>query len=126
MAFYFSTCFPAGSVILESPALSVIEGDTVSLHCRSKTIIPNLQVYFYKDGLLMENSSAGEMVINSVSKSDVGLYKCSIPGVGYSPGNWFAVRGITIQCLRLKSSVPKQNSFHWCLYVSMCLCMFIF
>ncbi|KAM8747574.1 Fc receptor-like A isoform 2-T2 [Acanthopagrus schlegelii] len=82
----------AGSVILESPALPVIEGDTVSLNCRSKAIIPNLQAYFYKDDLLMENSSAGEMAIINVSKLDVGLYMCSIPGVGESPGNWLAVR----------------------------------
>lgn len=104
-------------MILESPALPGIEGDTVSLNCRSKAIIPDLQAYFYKDDLLMENSSAGKMAIISVSKLDVGLYKCSIPGVGESPGNWFAVRGKTIHCFRLKSSTPKQHSCHWCLYV---------
>ncbi|XP_044040090.1 low affinity immunoglobulin gamma Fc region receptor II-like [Siniperca chuatsi] len=82
----------AGSVILESPALPAMEGDNVTLRCRSKKHFTNLQADFYKDGLLTGSSSARETTIQNVSKSDEGLYKCSIPGVGESPGSWLAVR----------------------------------
>ncbi|XP_036967407.1 low affinity immunoglobulin gamma Fc region receptor II-like isoform X3 [Acanthopagrus latus] len=83
----------AGSVILESPVLPVKDGDAVTLHCRSKTSISNFTANFYKDDVLMERTPAGEMIINNVKLSDEGLYKCSIPDVGESPGSWLAVRG---------------------------------
>uniref|UniRef100_A0A8C4HFA4 Ig-like domain-containing protein n=1 Tax=Dicentrarchus labrax TaxID=13489 RepID=A0A8C4HFA4_DICLA len=90
----------AGSVILESPVLPVMEGDAVSLSCRVKTS-SNLTAYFYKDGIHIKTSST-EHIIHSVSKSDEGLYKCSMSGFGESPESWLAVRGETLQCLRLK------------------------
>uniref|UniRef100_A0A8C4GGV8 Ig-like domain-containing protein n=1 Tax=Dicentrarchus labrax TaxID=13489 RepID=A0A8C4GGV8_DICLA len=82
----------AGSVILESPALPVMEGKTVTLSCRNKTTSSNLTAGFYKDGLLMGSSSTGEMIIHSVSRSDEGLYKCKISGAGESAESWLAVR----------------------------------
>ncbi|XP_078020127.1 low affinity immunoglobulin gamma Fc region receptor II-like isoform X2 [Epinephelus lanceolatus] len=82
----------AGSVILESPVLPVVEGDAVTLHCRTKEASSNLTADFYKDGSLTESSSTGEMTIHSVSKSDEGLYKCNIFDVGESPVSWMAVR----------------------------------
>ncbi|XP_067380136.1 low affinity immunoglobulin gamma Fc region receptor II-like isoform X1 [Channa argus] len=82
----------AGSVILESPALPVMEGQTVSLHCRNKTTFSQLPAIFYKDGLFIRNSSAGNMTINSVSKSDEGYYKCSNSTTGESPESWLTVR----------------------------------
>ncbi|XP_078020060.1 low affinity immunoglobulin gamma Fc region receptor II-like isoform X3 [Epinephelus lanceolatus] len=82
----------AGSVILESPALPVTEGDNVTLRCRNKTVSTNPSADFYKDGLLIRSSSTGEMTINNVSKSDEGLYKCHISGAGESPESWMAVR----------------------------------
>uniref|UniRef100_A0A8C4DXI1 Ig-like domain-containing protein n=1 Tax=Dicentrarchus labrax TaxID=13489 RepID=A0A8C4DXI1_DICLA len=91
-----------GSVILESPVLSVRKGYNVTLSCRNKTTSSNLTAGFYKDGLLMGSSSTGEMIIHSVSKSDEGLYKCKISGAGESAESWLAVRGETLQCLRLK------------------------
>ncbi|XP_071401731.1 low affinity immunoglobulin gamma Fc region receptor II-a-like [Centroberyx affinis] len=81
----------AGSVILESPVLHVMEGDAVTLNCTTKTP-SNLPADFYKDGFLIRTDSTGEMTIHSVSKSDEGLYKCSISGVGESPESWLAVR----------------------------------
>ncbi|KAE8279479.1 Low affinity immunoglobulin gamma Fc region receptor II Fc gamma receptor IIB [Larimichthys crocea] len=81
----------AGSLILESPSHPVMEGDTVSLCCRNKT--SNIKADFYKDGLLMRDSSTTNMIIHSVSKSDEGLYKCSIPGADESAESWLAVRG---------------------------------
>ena len=33
------------------------------------------------------------MTIYNVSKSDEGLYKCSMSGLGESPESWLAVRG---------------------------------
>ncbi|XP_049424611.1 carcinoembryonic antigen-related cell adhesion molecule 20-like [Epinephelus fuscoguttatus] len=80
----------AGSVILESPALPVMEGDNVTLTCRDKTT-SNLRAGFYKDGVLIRSSSTGEMTINNVSKSDEGFYRCVVPGAGESPESWMAV-----------------------------------
>ncbi|XP_028420689.1 low affinity immunoglobulin gamma Fc region receptor II-b-like [Perca flavescens] len=82
----------AGSVILESPVLPVMEGETVTLRCRNKTSSTNLPADFYKDGRLMKSRSGEEMTIKNVSKSDEGLYKCSISGAGESPESWLAVR----------------------------------
>ncbi|XP_028420683.1 sialoadhesin-like [Perca flavescens] len=86
----------AGSVILESPVLPVMEGEAVTLSCRQKQTSSNLTTQFYKDGHLMEKSSTGEMTIHSVSKSFEGLYKCRISGVGESPESWLAVRAVSV------------------------------
>ncbi len=85
-------CCSAGSVILEMPVLPVMEGEAVTLHCRNKTA-SNLSASFYKNGLLIKNVSIGNLIIHSVSKSDEGLYKCSISGAGGSPVSWLNVRG---------------------------------
>ncbi|XP_037613808.1 low affinity immunoglobulin gamma Fc region receptor II-b-like isoform X3 [Sebastes umbrosus] len=82
----------AGSVVLESPVLPVMEGDVVTLSCRDKQASPNLTADFYKDGHFMESSSTGEMTIHSVSRSNEGLYKCDISGAGESPESWLTVR----------------------------------
>ncbi|XP_029932576.1 Fc receptor-like protein 5 isoform X4 [Myripristis murdjan] len=82
----------AGSLILESPILPVMEGSDVTLHCKTKITSSNLTAYFYKDGFLFGNSSTGKMTIHSVSDSDEGLYKCSISDSGDSPESWLAVR----------------------------------
>ena len=91
-----------GSVILESPVLPVTEWDDVTLSCRKKNTFSNLPADFYKDGLHVGSSSTGEMSIHSVSKSDKGLYKCNISGVGESPESWLAVRGEILHCFMLK------------------------
>ncbi|XP_049922587.1 low affinity immunoglobulin gamma Fc region receptor II-c-like isoform X2 [Epinephelus moara] len=86
----------ADSVILESPALPVTEGNNVTLRCRKKNT-SNLRADFYKDGLHINTSSTGNMTINNVSKSDEGLYKCHISGAGGSPESWMAV-GDSVIC----------------------------
>ncbi|KAL4007818.1 hypothetical protein ACER0C_001670 [Sarotherodon galilaeus] len=78
-------------VILESPALPVSEGATVTLHCTPETKSSNQFFDFYKDGHCIKRNSTGEITIKSVSKSDEGLYKCSISGGEESLGSWLAV-----------------------------------
>ncbi|XP_070849822.1 Fc receptor-like protein 5 [Chaetodon trifascialis] len=82
----------AGSVILESPVLPVMEGDVVTLRCRNKTSPSILTADFYKDGLLISSSSTEWMIIPSVSRSDEGLYKCRISDGGESALSLLTVR----------------------------------
>nr|XP_023996768.1 Fc receptor-like protein 5 [Salvelinus alpinus] len=81
---------PDGAVILESPALPVTEGDSVTLRCRYKRIPSDLTADFYKDGSLIRTETTGEMTIPAVSKSDEGLYKCT-NSKGESPESWMTV-----------------------------------
>ncbi|XP_071234994.1 low affinity immunoglobulin gamma Fc region receptor III-A-like [Salvelinus alpinus] len=81
---------PAGAVILESPALPVTEGDSVTLRCRYQGTPSNLTADFYKDGSLIRTETTGEMTIPAVSKSDEGLYKCT-NSEGESPESWMTV-----------------------------------
>ncbi|KAI3376301.1 hypothetical protein L3Q82_016408, partial [Scortum barcoo] len=85
-----------GSVILQSPVLPVMEGDDVTLHCKTKTPPSNLPAAFYKDGSLIRPESAGHMTIRHVSKSDEGLYKCHISSHGESPPSWISVSALHI------------------------------
>lgn len=82
-----------GRVILESPALPVMEGKTETLRCRSKMTSSAHIADFYKDGFLIGSGSTGEMTIHHVSKADEGFYKCSISDFGDSAESWLAVRG---------------------------------
>ncbi|XP_074479838.1 cell adhesion molecule CEACAM20-like [Sebastes fasciatus] len=66
-----------GPVILQSPVLPVMEGDDVTLLCRTKTS-SSLPADFYKDGTLIRTEPAGHMTLYHVSRSDEGLYKCLI------------------------------------------------
>ncbi|XP_039677818.1 uncharacterized protein LOC120572558 [Perca fluviatilis] len=87
----------AGSVILESPALPVMEGDAVTLSCRTKlTSFSSLSTNFYKDGRLIGSSPTGNLTIESVFKSHDGHYKCNIPGAGESPESRLAVIGADV------------------------------
>ncbi|XP_035849556.1 low affinity immunoglobulin gamma Fc region receptor II-like isoform X2 [Sander lucioperca] len=79
-----------GPVILQSPVLPVMEGEDLTLHCKTKTS-SNLPADFYKDGSFIRTEPAGHMTINKVSRSDEGLYKCYISSVGESPSSWVSV-----------------------------------
>uniref|UniRef100_A0A669B9N1 Ig-like domain-containing protein n=1 Tax=Oreochromis niloticus TaxID=8128 RepID=A0A669B9N1_ORENI len=80
-----------GSVILQSPVLPVMEGDDVTLLCKTKTTPSNITAAFYKDGSLIRKQPTGHMTIQHVSRSDEGLYKCDISGHGESPSSWITV-----------------------------------
>uniref|UniRef100_A0A3B1J1H3 Ig-like domain-containing protein n=1 Tax=Astyanax mexicanus TaxID=7994 RepID=A0A3B1J1H3_ASTMX len=83
-----------GPVILESPVHPVTEGDPLTLRCLlHNTKSSDLTAGFYKDGLLLQNQTTGEMIIPTVSKSDEGLYHCKIPEKGESPQSWISIRG---------------------------------
>ncbi|XP_028419323.1 Fc receptor-like B isoform X2 [Perca flavescens] len=81
-----------GPVILQSPVLPVMEGEDLTLTCRTKTS-SNLPADFYKDGSFIRTEPAGHMTIHHVSRSDEGLYKCHISSVGESPPSWVSVTG---------------------------------
>ncbi|XP_005754119.1 Fc receptor-like protein 5, partial [Pundamilia nyererei] len=74
-----------GSVILQSPVLPVMEGDDVTLLCKTETTPSNLTAAFFKDGVFIGKEPTGHMTIQHVSRSDEGLYKCDISGHGESP-----------------------------------------
>ncbi|XP_030608855.1 Fc receptor-like B [Archocentrus centrarchus] len=103
-----------GSVILEVPALPVMEGQTVTLHCRNKIASSNLTADFYKDGHHIHRISTGNMNIYRVSKSDEGLYKCSISGAGESPESWLKVTDSeTDPDVHTEESRPSSAATPW-------------
>ncbi|XP_047242310.1 low affinity immunoglobulin gamma Fc region receptor II-like isoform X2 [Girardinichthys multiradiatus] len=82
-----------GELILESPALPVMEGHDLVLRCRTRIVSENLLTKFYKDERFIGSSWTGNITLHSVSKSDEGLYRCYISGAGESPDSWLSVRG---------------------------------
>ncbi|XP_072233005.1 uncharacterized protein [Leuresthes tenuis] len=80
-----------GSVILQSPVLPVMEGDDVTLSCQTKTPPPNLPAAFYKDGSFIRAEPTGHMTLHPVTRSDEGLYSCTISSHGESPPSWLSV-----------------------------------
>ncbi|CAI5660957.1 unnamed protein product [Oreochromis niloticus] len=78
-------------VILEIPAQPVMQGENVSLHCRKKDSNSNYTAKFYKNGISIGSSSSGNIMAPTVSRSDEGLYKCSIADAGESPESWLTV-----------------------------------
>ncbi|XP_025754969.1 low affinity immunoglobulin gamma Fc region receptor II-like [Oreochromis niloticus] len=80
-----------GPVILQSPVLPVMEGDSITLLCKAKSTHSNLPAAFYKDGSFIGTELTGHMTIPRVSMSDEGLYKCHISHHGESPPSWITV-----------------------------------
>ncbi|XP_033984194.1 Fc receptor-like protein 5 [Trematomus bernacchii] len=89
-----------GSVILQSPALPVMEGDDVTLTCRTKMADPP-SADFYKDGVFIRTESDGHMTLHHVNRSDEGLYKCRVQNEGESPESRLSV-----------SERPPTSSLH--------------
>ncbi|KAM4564416.1 uncharacterized protein V3H82_013477 isoform 2-T2 [Fundulus diaphanus] len=82
-----------GELILESPALPVMEGEDLDLRCSTRTPLSERPLaMFFKDEFFIGSSWTGNMTLLRVSKSDEGLYKCLIPEVGESPESWLSVR----------------------------------
>ncbi|XP_076737124.1 uncharacterized protein LOC106675596 [Maylandia zebra] len=100
-----------GSVILQSPVLPVMEGDDVTLLCKTKTTPSNLTAAFYKDGSLIRKQPTGHMTIQHVSRSDEGLYKCDISGHGESPSSWITVTGSSTSPPPSASTASFSSSF---------------
>ncbi|XP_045569087.1 Fc receptor-like protein 5, partial [Salmo salar] len=100
---------PAGAVILESPALPVTGGDSVTLRCRYQGTPSNLTAVFYKDGSLIRTETTGEMTIPAVSKSDEGLYKCT-NSEGESPESWMTVTDLSDLSLPASLIVSPDRS----------------
>ncbi|XP_042257803.1 low affinity immunoglobulin gamma Fc region receptor III-like isoform X3 [Thunnus maccoyii] len=99
-----------GSVILQSPVLPVMEGDDVTLHCKTET--SNLLLAdFYKDGSLIRTEPAGHMTIHHVSKSDEGLYTCHVSSHGESPPSWMTVASKPTTTAPPPASAPLQLVF---------------
>nr|XP_034364561.1 Fc receptor-like A isoform X3 [Arvicanthis niloticus] len=72
-------------LILQGPATSIFEGDTLVLHCRAWQDWPLTQVIFYREGsALGPPGPKREFSITAVQKSDSGHYHCS--GIFRSPG----------------------------------------
>uniref|UniRef100_A0A3Q3LN14 Low affinity immunoglobulin gamma Fc region receptor II-like n=1 Tax=Mastacembelus armatus TaxID=205130 RepID=A0A3Q3LN14_9TELE len=81
-----------GAVILQSPVLPVMEGENITLICRTQTS-SDLPADFYKHGSLVINGPTGHVTILHVSKADEGVYRCNIRGHGQSPPSWISVTG---------------------------------
>uniref|UniRef100_A0A3Q1IDV0 Ig-like domain-containing protein n=1 Tax=Anabas testudineus TaxID=64144 RepID=A0A3Q1IDV0_ANATE len=97
MLIFFLVC-SAGDVILESPALPVMEGKTLTLTCRKQGTSSKFPADFYKNGNLINTGYTGEMTIHNISMSDEGFYKCSISGFqAESPESWLPVTGETCE-----------------------------
>ncbi|CAI5661080.1 unnamed protein product [Oreochromis niloticus] len=118
----------AGFVILQSPAYPVMEGNEVILNCTNKKTQSKHITDFYKDGISLGTWYQSSMTIKNVSKSDEGLYKCSISGAGESPESWLAVlkqREAPYNETDLSHEVPKisQDEFpkkHIMLWIVIC------
>ncbi|XP_068569191.1 low affinity immunoglobulin gamma Fc region receptor II-like isoform X1 [Cebidichthys violaceus] len=99
-----------GPVILQSPVLPVMEGRDVTLSCRTKTS-SDLSAGFSKDGSFIGTEPEGLMTIQRVSRSDEGLYRCTMSD-GESPPSWLSVteKPTTTPPTPSSSSGPPSSS----------------
>ncbi|XP_074479199.1 uncharacterized protein LOC141760374 [Sebastes fasciatus] len=79
-------------IILASPVYPVTEGDSVSLSCKLRWDKFASNVFFYRNGELIQNDTRWELNISAVSKSDEGFYKCQC-SQQVSPESWMSVKG---------------------------------
>ncbi|XP_055367461.1 uncharacterized protein LOC114850794 isoform X3 [Betta splendens] len=110
-----------GSVILLSPVLPVMEGQNMTIYCRTKKS-SILTADFYKDGSLIRTEPTGHMTIHHVNKSDEGAYKCSINASEESPSSWIQVSVETTtksanSASLLPDTLPLQLIFHVLLHL---------
>ncbi|XP_053271704.1 uncharacterized protein LOC128429875 isoform X1 [Pleuronectes platessa] len=81
-----------GELILDIPLGPVMEGDDLTLSCIMEKPF-NRIAEFFRDNVRITTGYKGVMSIFRVSKSDEGLYKCNVSGVGESPESWLNVQG---------------------------------
>ncbi|XP_069031605.1 low affinity immunoglobulin gamma Fc region receptor II-a-like [Embiotoca jacksoni] len=102
-----------GPVILDSPALPLMEGTNVTLRCTNKENSGELHSDFYKDGSVLVGGSAGTKIIHRVSKSDEGLYKCNTSRGRTSAESRLVVRVVFVTVIAntapLGSPTPPQE-----------------
>ncbi|KAM9335146.1 uncharacterized protein ABDE67_020103 [Symphorus nematophorus] len=79
-------------VTLQSPVLPVMNGDNVTLTCKTKSPPSSLTTTFYKDGDSIGTVHKDHMIIFHVTKADEGIYSCDISGGQRSPSSWLFVR----------------------------------
>lgn len=60
------------ALILETPAHPVMEGESVTLFCKTKMAFASLATSFYKDDIFIGTNSMGNMTISTVYKSHEG------------------------------------------------------
>ncbi|XP_025757446.1 Fc receptor-like protein 5 isoform X4 [Oreochromis niloticus] len=87
----------ATGVILQGPAVPLIEGDSVTLNCSykekyAKESTSTFSTAFYRNGTFIEKMPEGRLRLIRVSKEDEGIYKCEHPEKGQSPEIWLEVR----------------------------------
>nr|XP_033465061.1 low affinity immunoglobulin gamma Fc region receptor II-like [Epinephelus lanceolatus] len=84
-----------GDAVLESPAFTVFEGDSVIMRCKHRNPSNDMEAAFFKDGSRVENhqSRGAEMTIHSVSKSDEGNYTCEFGDRAESEATELRVEG---------------------------------
>ncbi|XP_026179194.1 Fc receptor-like protein 5 isoform X2 [Mastacembelus armatus] len=98
-----------GAVILQSPVLPVMEGENITLICRTQTS-SDLPADFYKHGSLIIDRPTGHVTILHVSKADEGVYRCNIRGHGESPPSWISVTGTPTTTAPPTTAAPPPDS----------------
>ncbi|XP_076128301.1 Fc receptor-like protein 5 [Alosa pseudoharengus] len=99
------------TVILESPAHPVTEGDSLTLRCLSRNGTSVNGAEFYKENSLIQTTTTGEMSIPSISKAHEGHYKCKHPELGRTPHSWVIVIRSPISVFRLVSSLVVVSPY---------------
>lgn len=92
-------CPTDGTIIINTPAFAVSEGDEVVLSCQYSEG-NHTTTTFFKDGAEIisprsfSSDRGAQMKIENVTKADEGFYKCvSQDGQMQSPESWLSVRG---------------------------------
>ncbi|XP_028329807.1 Fc receptor-like protein 5 [Gouania willdenowi] len=117
------------SVLLQSPVLPVMEGQDVSLSCRSKNAPSNHTASFYRGAALIGTSHSGHMTLPGVSRSDEDFYSCSISGA-QSESSWISITASTLtpptaQAPPTVLMSPVRVLCHLVVFCPYCICTLI-
>ncbi|XP_070786302.1 platelet endothelial cell adhesion molecule-like [Enoplosus armatus] len=85
------TAHTVKDIILVSPVHPVTRGDSVTLGCKLRTGGFDSNVVFLRNDDVIQNDTRGELIIDVVSKSDEGFYRCEYSGRA-SRRSWMSVR----------------------------------